>query len=173
MKTVLALISDIHGNMAKGRTGNRHNLKPEDDSSGFCMMAPGLSWDGGCILFPAPILTASQAETDFLSWAGCPARICQLRVVMALPQRGQIEPPVAQVVPQWEQVLTRQEQDEELGFAGGQDAQPPLETETAPLELLQSTSSKAQEDWGKRGREKNSSHTDSANSSQGGISQKP
>ena len=32
---------------------------------------------------------------------------------------------------------------------------------------------KAQEDWGNSGSEKNSSHTDSANSSQGGISQKP
>ena len=35
------------------------------------------------------------------------------------------------------------------------------------------TSSKAQEDWGNRGSEKNSSQTFSANSSQGGASQKP
>ena len=96
----------------------------------------------------------------------------QLSWVMVLPQRGHMEPPEAQVVPQLEQVLTRQQVPAEL--AVGQETEPPDEVLTTDAEAFSGhTSVKAQDDWGKSGSEKNSSHTDSANSSQGGTSQKP
>ena len=91
---------------------------------------------------------------------------------MVLPQRGQLLPPVAQVVPQLEQVQTLQREAEP--FAEGQLTQPPEAVETVDADAVSAqTSSNAQEDWGNSGSEKNSSQTDSANSSQGGISQKP
>ena len=88
---------------------------------------------------------------------------------MADPHRGQLLPFVAQVVPQLEQVLIRAAGPVAILIPlvpAGQMGVP------APGPVLH-TSVKAQEDWGNRGREKNSSQTDSANSSQGGISQKP
>ena len=93
---------------------------------------------------------------------------------MALPQRGQLAPLEAQVVPQLEQVHTRQ-QALFAELAGGQFTLPPPNAVVEPFEplLSEQTSSKAQEDCGNSGSEKNSSHTDSANSSQGGISQNP
>ena len=89
---------------------------------------------------------------------------------MVLPQRGHMEPPVAQVVPQLEQVDTRQQV---LVFAGGQvTLLPDAEVATTPFPSSH-TFWNAQEDWGNSGSEKNSSQTLSANSSQGGIGQKP
>ena len=86
---------------------------------------------------------------------------------MALPQRGQrvLRVP-AQVVPQLEQVL----QPQAVRFAPAADAavpQPPEAQAHSP------TDSVAQEDWGNKGNEKNSSQTFSANSSAGGTWQKP
>lgn len=49
----------------------------------------------------------------------------QLSTVMVLPQRGHIEPPEAQVVPQLEQVLTLQ-QELPVAFAAGQLTLPPV-----------------------------------------------
>ena len=66
---------------------------------------------------------------------------------MVLPHRGQMEPPEAQVVPQWEQVLTLQELQGRLALCAEADTPP-----SPP----QSTSVNAQEDWGNSGREKNS-----------------
>ena len=101
------------------------------------------------------------------------AQSAQLSAVIALPQRGQLPPPDAQVVPQLEQVQTLHLRS--LRFAAGQLTLLPVDAaaETAAAVSPEHTSSNAQEDWGNSGREKNSSQTDSANSSQGGISQKP
>ena len=99
----------------------------------------------------------------------------QLSTVMVLPQRGHIEPPEAQVVPQLEQVLTLQ-QVLPFAFFAGQLTQPPAAAVVVPEGVAVSsgqTSVKAQEDCGNSGSEKNSSQTDSANSSQGGAWQKP
>ena len=77
---------------------------------------------------------------------------------MALPQRGQLVPLEAQVVPQLEQVHTRQ-QALFLELAAGQfTVPPPTAVVVEPLEPLPSeqTSSNAQEDWGNSGSEKNS-----------------
>ena len=92
---------------------------------------------------------------------------------MAEPQRGQMDPEHWQVVPQFEQVDTRVQQPD-VGCVPGQDTVLPLNAVVAPAVAVSSqTSSKAQLDCGKSGSEKNSSHTDSAYSSAGGISQKP
>ena len=89
-------------------------------------------------------------------------------LVMVEPQRGQMLPPLAQVVPQLEQVHTESE-----GFVDGQFTLVPLNMVVVPLLVADSTASNAQLDCGKSGRLKNSSQTDSANSSAGGIWQKP
>ena len=92
--------------------------------------------------------------------------------VMALPQRGHWEAEPAQVVPQEEQVL----QPVQLW---------PMELMQVPLYMLQlqeapamvpfvlpaEAVSEVQADCGNSGSEKNSSHTFSANSSQGGTAQ--
>ena len=70
---------------------------------------------------------------------------------MVLPQRGHRPLPEAQVVPQLEHWATLRRG---AGFwAGGQAYTLP----PTPPTLSPSTLSKAQEDWGNRGREKNSS----------------
>ena len=87
---------------------------------------------------------------------------------MALPQRGQLPEQEAQVVPQEEQVLqVAPRLFTQLPFhvVQGQEALPTA----ADAELL----SVVQADCGNSGRLKNSSHTFSANSSQGGMEQKP
>lgn len=91
---------------------------------------------------------------------------------MVEPQRGQIDPEHWQVVPQLEQVDTRPQQPD-VGCVPGQETVLPLNVVVAPAAASLPTSSKAQLDCGKSGSEKNSSQTDSANSSAGGISQKP
>lgn len=93
----------------------------------------------------------------------------QLTVVMVLPQRGQrvLRVP-AQVVPQLEQVL--QPPDVVVRFAPAVDAAAP---QPPDVQVHSPTVSVAQEDWGNKGSEKNSSHTFSANSSAGGTWQKP
>ena len=94
---------------------------------------------------------------------------------MVLPHRGQMLPPEAQVVPQLEQVLTRQPQPRLLPAVVFWQPQPVVvpAVEAVVSAVTAEASLKAQEDWGNSGSEKNTSHTDSANSSQGGISQKP
>ena len=94
--------------------------------------------------------------------------------VMALPQRGHWEDEPAQVVPQEEQVLHPVQLWPRLLM------QVPLYREqlqaeaAVPLELpFAEAVSAAQADCGNSGSEKNSSHTFSANSSQGGTAQKP
>lgn len=90
---------------------------------------------------------------------------------MVEPQRGQIEPELRQVVPQLEQVETLPQQPD-VGCVPGQATHWPPTALTVPA-VSPFVLSKAQLDCGKSGREKNSSHTDSAYSSAGGISQKP
>ena len=98
----------------------------------------------------------------------------QLMLVIVRPQRGQMELLPAQVVPQLEQVLTQWLAET---VVPGQTVLAPLNMLVAavPLEDAEApaTGSNAQLDCGNNGRLKNSSHTASANSSQGGISQKP
>lgn len=86
---------------------------------------------------------------------------------MVEPQRGQMEPEDWQVVPQLEQVHTGQTFE---GLVDGQQVVWPLNMVVA---LTLCASSQAQLDCGNSGKLKNSSHTASANSSQGGISQNP
>jgi len=95
---------------------------------------------------------------------------------MTEPQRGQLEPVAWQVVPQLEQVDTDPTQVPQplTGLVPGQVTVWPLNMFVVPFPLeTPATVSKAQLERGKRGSEKNSSHTASANSSQGGTSQKP
>ena len=91
--------------------------------------------------------------------------------VMALPQRGHWAEQEAQVVPQAEQVeqlWPRLLTQEPLYMVQLQDE------EAAPFPFaLPPADSEVQADCGKRGSEKNSSHTFSANSSHGGMAQKP
>ena len=77
----------------------------------------------------------------------------QLTVVMVLPQRGQrvLRVP-AQVVPQLEQVL--QPPDVVVRFAPAVDAAAP---QPPDAQVHSPTVSVAQEDWGNKGSEKNSS----------------
>lgn len=82
---------------------------------------------------------------------------------MAEPQRGQLVQVPPQVVPQEEQV----EQPLPVPSVLVQ----PFAQPTAAVPLLFAQHPPA--DWGKSGREKNSSQTFSANSSLGGIWQKP
>ena len=97
---------------------------------------------------------------------------------MAQPQRGQVVALPAQVVPQEEQVLVQvapmplmQEQPQLLLQPLLQLLlQPLLQLPFRPAALAEGS---GQADCGNSGRLKNSSHTFSANSSQGGISQKP
>jgi len=95
-------------------------------------------------------------------------------LVIVRPQRGQMVLLPAQVVPQLEQVLTQQPADT---VVPGQTVLLPLNILVAavPFEAADApaTVSNAQLDCGNNGRLKNSSQTASANSSQGGISQKP
>ena len=93
----------------------------------------------------------------------------QLRVV-AQPQRGQVVPPEAHTVPQWEQVRRVPQVVQLQALQLLQDAPPVL-----PLGVGQMVLASLMQpvDCGNNGREKNSSHTFSANSSQGGISQNP
>lgn len=92
---------------------------------------------------------------------------------MALPQRGHWEAEPAQAVPQAEQV------EQPLQLWPRLLMQAPLymvqlqEAAEAPALPPEAVCSAAQADCGKRGREKNSSQTFSANSSQGGTAQKP
>ena len=89
---------------------------------------------------------------------------------MAQPQRGQVVALPRQVVPQEEQVLVAQEEPRLLTQA----PQPVLQPELQPQgRLAAATVLSGQADCGNRGRLKNSSHTFSANSSQGGTEQKP
>ena len=96
--------------------------------------------------------------------------------VMALPQRGHWEAEPAQAVPQEEQV-EQVEQPPQLWPRPLMQAplyMVQLQAEAEPAALpLEAALSAAQADCGKRGREKNSSQTFSANSSQGGTAQKP
>lgn len=90
---------------------------------------------------------------------------------MALPQRGHCEEQEAQVVPQEEQVeqlWPRLFTQEPLYMVQLQDEALPFPPALPPFAV-----SEAQADCGKSGREKNSSQTFSANSSQGGMAQKP
>ena len=86
---------------------------------------------------------------------------------MVQPQRGQREVFPAQVVPQEEQVLVQLPQLVPRLFT-----QPPSRVVQAQV-LAAAVSASAQAEGGNSGREKNSSHTFSANSSQGGMLQKP
>lgn len=87
---------------------------------------------------------------------------------MALPQRGHWPEQPAQVVPQEEQVeqvCPRELTQEPLYMVQLQ--------EEAAAEEAEEACSAVQADCGNSGSEKNSSHTFSANSSQGGMAQKP
>lgn len=88
---------------------------------------------------------------------------------MAEPQRGQLEPEAWQVVPQFEQVESTGAQHPLVGLVPGQGMVWLLNI----LPVAPPTLSNAQLDCGNSGSEKNSSQTASANSSQGGTSQKP
>ena len=85
---------------------------------------------------------------------------------MVQPQRGQREVFPAQVVPQDEQVLVQLPQVAPRLFT-----QLPSCVEQA--QVLAAAALSAQAEGGNKGSEKNSSQTFSANSSQGGILQKP
>ena len=93
---------------------------------------------------------------------------------MTEPQRGQLEPVAWQVVPQLEQVETDPTLPQQplVGLVPGQGTVWPLNMFVVLLDAP-ATVSKAQLERGNKGSEKNSSHTASANSSQGGTSQKP
>ena len=88
--------------------------------------------------------------------------------VIAQPQRGHCVAVPAQVVPQEEQVLVQLEQ---LPHARPRPFTQERLHEQPVFALAVVDSSHA--DFGKSGRENNSSHTFSANSSQGGTEQKP
>ena len=104
-----------------------------------------------------------------------PALAGQVDRVMAQPQRGQVVALPRQVVPQEEQVLAAQVAPVLLTQVGVQPVlQPLLQLGLQPQpRLAAATVLSGQADWGNRGRLKNSSHTFSANSSQGGTEQKP
>ena len=88
--------------------------------------------------------------------------------VIAQPQRGHCVAVPAQVVPQEEQVLVQLEQ---LPQGRPSPLVQALLHEQPAFALTVVASSHAA--FGKSGREKNSSHTFSANSSQGGTEQNP
>lgn len=133
-------------------------------------------------ILPAPNPRAlPQSPSNFRPGACAPglfASARQLTPVIVHPQRGQSAPvPERQVVPQFEQVQAEARvahpQFRE-GAALPQGTLPPVaEVATAPFAPLSHTFSNAQDDCGNSGRLKNSSHTFSANSSAGGMSQKP
>ena len=88
--------------------------------------------------------------------------------VIAQPQRGHCVAAAAQAVPQEEQVLVQLEQLPQARpspFTQERPHEPPV----FALALVDSSHA----DFGKSGREKNSSHTFSENSSHGGTEQKP
>ena len=133
---------------------------------------------------PAPIQTLPKAgwepaRSNALRALSCFTPSGQLTPVIVQPQRGQSAPvPDRQVVPQLEQVLAvapfAAQPQVRPGDAQPQATVPPEAVVVVQLPFPSSQScSKAQEDWGKSGSEKNSSQTFSANSSQGGASQKP
>ena len=85
---------------------------------------------------------------------------------MVQPQRGQREVFPAQVVPQDEQVLVQLPQVAPRLFTQ-------LPSWVVQVEQVAAAALSAQAEGGKSGSEKNSSQTFSANSSQGGMLQKP
>lgn len=85
---------------------------------------------------------------------------------MVQPQRGQREVFPAQVVPQDEQVLVQLPQVAPRLFTQ-------LPSCVVQAQVLAAAALSAQAEGGNKGSEKNSSQTFSANSSQGGILQKP
>ena len=102
--------------------------------------------------------------------AGAPPYIVR---VIALPQRGQLVWLEAQVVPQEEQV-EQTEPDEQLWPMPFTHAPLYIEQlQAEPFDEAEELWSCAQADCGNSGSEKNSSQTFSANSSHGGIGQKP
>jgi len=91
----------------------------------------------------------------------------QVVVVIVFPQRGQEEQVPAQVVPQEEQV-------EQPQLAPRLFTQPHVAAVVfAVAAVVFAAAALHAQDCGNSGREKNSSHTFSANSSLGGIWQKP
>ena len=92
--------------------------------------------------------------------------------VIAQPQRGQVVAVPAQVVPHEEQVLVPQLAPRLFTQFDAQPEPHVPQPQEAPATAVAPLLS-GQLGLGNSGRLKNSSHTFSANSSQGGISQKP